>query len=182
MIRSIPTINTARLSLSGMRLEDFDRFAEIWASPDVVRHIGPPKSRGEAWASFLRNAGHWQMTGFGQWAIVQQSNRQMIGQAGFFFAARGMGEDYDACPEAGWVLTPEVHGQGLGTEAVCAAHDWFDRVIPGPLVAVVTDSNLASRRLAERLGYGLLRRAEVDGDPVLLLRRDGPPQTAELTS
>lgn len=175
MSRPIPKINTSRLTLSGMRPEDFDRFAEIWANPEVVRHIGPPKSRAEAWEAFLRNAGHWQMTGFGQWAINDHASRQMVGQTGFFFAARGVGRDFDACPEAGWVLAPEAQGKGLGIEATKAAHDWHDRVIPGPLVAMVTEDNLASREVADRLGYGLLRRAEIGGDAVLLLRRDGPP-------
>lgn len=175
MNRPIPNINTARLTLSAMRPEDFDRFAEIWANPQVVRHIGQPKSRAEAWEAFLRNAGHWQMTGFGQWAINDHVSRQMVGQTGFFFAARGLGDDFDACPEAGWVLAPEAHGKGLGAEATRAAHDWYDRVIPGPLVAIVTEANLASRSVAEGLGYTLLRRAEMGGDTVLLLRRDGPP-------
>ena len=39
---------------------------------------------------------------------------------------RGLGEDFDGVPEAGWVLTTDVHGQGLGREAVAAAHGWFD--------------------------------------------------------
>ena len=80
MIRSTPMINTARLTLCAMRPEDFDRFAEIWRDPEVVRHVGgTPRTRGEAWDSFLRNAGHWQMTGFGQWAVVLQSNRKCDG-------------------------------------------------------------------------------------------------------
>jgi len=175
MIRTIPNINTTRLSLCAMRPEDFDRFAQIWAMPEVMRHIGPPKTRDEAWNAFLRNAGHWQMTGFGQWAIQRHSDRKMIGQTGFFHAARGMGEDFDALPEAGWVLTPDTHGQGVASEAVGAAHDWFDRVIPGPLVAMMAEANQPSRRLADRLGYRLMRHAEFAGNPVILLRRDGPP-------
>ena len=51
MIRSIPILNTARLRLAGMRPEDFDRYASIWADPDVVRFIGGrPKTRGESWS------------------------------------------------------------------------------------------------------------------------------------
>jgi len=175
MIRSIPVINTKRLTLCAMRPEDFDRFAEIWATSAVVHHISPPKVRAEAWNSFLRNAGHWQMTGFGKWSIQRQSDRQMIGHTGFVYAARGMGEDFDSYPEAGWLLTPDTQGSGLGTEAVGAAHDWFDRVTPGPLVAMMTEDNAPSRRLADRLGYRLMRQAEFEGDRVILLRRDGPP-------
>ncbi len=179
MIRSTPMINTARLTLSAMRPEDFDRFAEIWRDPDVVRHIsGTPLTRGEAWDKFLRNAGHWQMTGFGQWGVVLQSNRTLIGQAGFFYSNRSLGEDFDGFPEAGWVLAPDMQGQGYGHEAVQAAHDWFDRVIPGPLVALIDADHTASRRLAEKLGYTLLREAEYQNTPVHLFRRNGPPARA----
>lgn len=175
MIRSIPILNTSRLTLCGMRPEDFDRFAQIWADPEVVRHIGDPRTRGEAWDAFLRNAGHWQMTGFGQWAIVSQKDRRMIGQTGFFFKDRSLGEDFDPYPEAGWVLTPEVQGQGFGREAAQAAHDWFDRVIPGTLVAIVDVENAASCHLAGVLGYRCMRQAEFAGTAVNLFRRDGPP-------
>lgn len=174
--RIIPNINTARLTLSAMRPEDFDRFAEIWSMPDVVRHLGGrPLSRGEAWESFLRNAGHWQMTGFGQWAISEQASRSMVGQAGFFFRARDLGDDFDLYPEAGWILSPAAQGRGFAFEATQAAHDWFDRIVTGSLVAMIAVGNAASLTLAERLGYREMRRAEFEGDPVALLRRDGPP-------
>ncbi|MEM6656543.1 MAG: GNAT family N-acetyltransferase [Pseudomonadota bacterium] len=179
MIRSTPMINTARLTLCAMRPEDFDRFAEIWRDPCVVEHIsGAPKSRGEAWDSFLRNAGHWQMAGFGQWGVQQQSNRRLIGQAGFFYVDRGMGDDFDPYPEAGWVLAPEAHGQGLGYEAAQAAHDWFDRVIHGPLVAMISARSSSSQKLAGKLGYVSMRNAEYKNTPVHLMRRDGPPSPA----
>lgn len=177
MNRSIPTINTARLTLSGYRPEDFERFAEIWAMPDVVHHIGGvPWSRGRAWESFLRNAGHWQMAGFGQWAVIEQRNRRMVGQVGFFFGTQALGEDFDVFPEAGWVLAPEAQHKGYGVEATKAAHDWFDRVIPGPLVAKISDQNAPSLRLADQLGYREMRKVRLEDDSVLLLRRDGPPQ------
>ncbi len=176
MTRVIPNINTARVTLRAMRPEDFDRIAEIWATPEVVRHVGGnPWSRGRAWEAFLRNAGHWQMTGFGQWAIVEQRDRRVIGQTGFFYGARALGEDFDPFPEAGWILAPEAQGQGLGLEAAQAAHDWFDRVIPGPLVAKVSPDNAPSLKLAAEIGYAVLRQVETGGESVVLLRRTGPP-------
>ena len=118
MSRTIPTINTARLTLRAMGPGDFDRFAAIWADPDVVRFIGAePWDRAKSWASFLRNAGHWQMTGYGQWAVEIHATKQMVGQVGFFQGMRGYGDDFDTFPEAGWVLTPEAQGKGFGLEA-----------------------------------------------------------------
>lgn len=178
MIRSIPNINTSRLILRAMRPEDFNRFAQIWATPDVVRNSrGQPLGRGAAWDAFLRNAGHWEMTGFGHWAVIEQGTRIMVGQTGFFFGACTYGEDFDPFPEATWILTPEAQGRGLAREASEAAHDWFDRVIPGTLVARVGAENTASLRLAAHLGYEEMRETECGGESLVLLRRNGPPQT-----
>lgn len=175
MSRNIPTINTRRLTLRAMRAEDFGRFAEIWAMPEVVTHIsGKPRPKSQSWDAFLRNAGHWQITGFGQWAIEVHRQHQMAGQTGFFFGSRGLGDDFDPFPEAGWVLEPGSQGQGLGLEAVQAAHDWFDRVIAGRTVCMITPDNSGSLRIAREVGYVPLREAEFGGDAVQLLTRKGP--------
>ena len=176
MSRTVPTINSHRITLRGMRTEDFARFAEIWAMPQVVRHIsGKPWPKARSWDAFLRNAGHWQIVGFGQWAVQKHGQRHMVGQTGFFFGSRGLGEDFDPFPEAGWVLEPEAHGQGLGLEAARTAHDWFDRVIAGRTVCIITPQNAGSLRIAEALGYKTLREAELEGDRVQLMSRKGPP-------
>ena len=177
MNRNVPTINTARITLRAMRPGDFDRFVEIWAMPEVVRYIdGAPRSRDVSWKAFLTNAGHWQMTGFGQWAIEEHGTKAMVGQTGFFHGARGLGADFDAVPEAGWVLVPDMQGKGLGREAVVAAHDWFDRVVTGPLGCMVHPEHAASLHLAESLGYVPLRDAELATGPVRLMLRKSPPQ------
>lgn len=72
-------------------------------------------------------------------------------------------------------LVPEEQGQGLGLEAAQAAHDWFDRIMPGPLVAMVNSANAASQKLAQKLGYTVMRECDYNGTPVVLLRRNGPP-------
>lgn len=177
MSRTIPTINTHRLTLRGMRAEDFNRFAEIWAMPEVVKYIDKdPWPRGKAWDAFLKHAGHWQITGFGQWAILRHRAPQMSGQVGFFYGKRGLGADFDDAPEAGWVLAPDVHGEGYAKEAVHAAHDWFDRVVTGRLVCMIDPDNKASIILAEQMGYVPMREASFQGAPVRLFERKTPPQ------
>lgn len=178
MSRTIPTINTPRLTLRAMRPQDFDRYAEIWAHGRVIRHIGgKPLDRSGAWSAFLRMAGHWQVTGFGQWAVVPHGATQIMGQTGFFYGSRSLGEDFDNWPEAGWVLHPDIHGQGLGREATKAAHDWFDRVIAGPLVCMISPDNAASLHLAEVLGYVPLRETTFQEQPVSLMIRKAPPDS-----
>ncbi len=175
-MRAIPPIRTARLTLRAMLPQDFERYARIWACPETVAYIGgQPWDRARAWGSFLRNAGHWSMVGYGQWAIQPHGAREMMGQAGFFLGRAGLGEEFDAYPEAGWMLHPDAQGQGLGEDAARAAHDWFDRVITGPLVCKIAAGHTRSLAIAEALGYVPLREAEVEGDPVRLLIRRAPP-------
>ena len=104
--------------------------------------------------------------------------KQLIGQVGFFHGTRELGDDFDSCPEAGWILTPDAQNQGMGFEAAKAAHDWFDRVVTGPLVSVLSPENHASVRIATKLGYTPLRQTTLDGDIAQLMTRPKPPQNA----
>ena len=69
-----------------MFLVDFSHFAEIWRDPNVVLDTGGGlRSRGEARDSIPRNTELWHLIDFGQWGVVLQSSRNLIGQAGFFY-------------------------------------------------------------------------------------------------
>jgi RimJ/RimL family protein N-acetyltransferase len=136
---------------------------------------GTSWSRPRSWDAFLRNAGHWQITGFGQWAVQIHGHTDMAGQTGFFYGSRNLGEDFDPFPEAGWVLDPAFQGLGFGLDAASAAHDWFDRVVTGRTVCVTTPENEGSLRIAEALGYSPLRDVTTDGASMLLMTRKGPP-------
>ena len=174
-MRAIPTINTSRLTLRAMRPEDFDRYATIWADEDVMHFVGgKARSRAESWRSFLANAGQWQMTGIGQWAIEDHGLKRMVGQVGFFNAAREFGADFDAYPEAGWLLAREAQGRGLGPEAAEAAHDWFDRVVTGPAVCMIDPKHRRSLKLAQALGYKPLRETGPEDSALLLIRKSPP--------
>ncbi len=169
---AVPVLETERLILRGMGREDFPDFAALWADEAVARQVGVlARDMAGSWASFLTNIGHWRILGFGQWAVTDRATGAFIGQTGMFRAHRGYGAAFDDWPEAGWVLAAVAQGQGLGTEAVRAAHGWFDRVIGGPVVAMISDDNAASRKVAAGLGYraitgavpgaGLFRREPV---------------------
>ena len=159
-----------------MRPEDFDDYAALWAEPRVAGYVGGQAwSRAQAWTTFLRNAGHWQMTGFGMWAVEPHRSRKLMGQVGFFYGMRGLGDTFDEWPEASWILHPDVQGLGYGREAADAAHDWFDRVVTGPLVSKLEPRNERSLAVATGLGYKPLRDAEWEGRPTRLMVRKTPP-------
>ena len=57
-----------------------------------------------------------------------------------------------------------------------AAHDWFARVVTGPLVCMVHPDHAVSLHLAATLGYVPLRDTEDVSGPVRLMLRKSPPQ------
>src|SRR5262252_3783228 len=121
----IPEIVTDRLRLRAHRMEDFPASAAMWADRGVTRFIGGrPFSKEEAWARFLRYAGHWSHMGFGYWAVEERSAGGFVGEVGFADFKREIEPSIRDIPELGWVLTPRVHGRGYATEAVLAALEW----------------------------------------------------------
>ncbi len=142
-------IETERLVLRGFTPADFDGFAAIWADPLVTALIGvSARDRAEAWGAFLKIAGSWSLLGYSQWAVCDRVSGELLGQTGFFKAFRGHGPTFDDFPEAGWVLTREAQGLGIGREATEAAHRWFDAKIGGPTVCQIDARNAASQKLA----------------------------------
>ena len=170
-----PCIDTDRLTLRAHRVEDFEDMCAMWSDPEVVRFIGgkvrPPE---EVWARLLRYAGIWTFLGYGFWVIRDRASGAYIGEVGFLNLRRDIRPPFGDRPELGYALAPRAHGQGIATEAAQAALGWWDRTRPGAeTVCMIHPENLASARVAARLGYREFARSAYKGEPVILLSRRG---------
>lgn len=65
------TFETPRLRLRKFRGTDLDPYAEMSADPEVMKFIGTgvTLNRNEAWRSMAAMLGHWQLLGYGMWAV-----------------------------------------------------------------------------------------------------------------
>jgi RimJ/RimL family protein N-acetyltransferase len=170
---AVPVIETERLILRGHRADDFEALCAMWAHPDVVRFIsGKPSTPEESWSRLLRYAGHWQLLGFGFWAVTLKGEDRLLGDVGLADWQRDMDPPLAGMPEAGWVFAPAAHGRGLAREAVTAALSWADRHLPARATAcIVSPDNLASIRLAQSCGYREHARSVFKGSAVIQFRR-----------
>ncbi len=65
--------------------------------------------------------------------------------------------------EMGWTVLPQWRGRGIATEAVGALAAWaLDRAVTG-VVAGIDPANVASRRVAGRVGFERVGEVEEDG-------------------
>ena len=176
MTEPADVIQTPRLTLAPPALADFDDYAELWADPAVVRHMGGvPFSRSAAWARFQRQAGGWALRGFGTWVVRERTSGSFVGEVGFQDFRRDITPALGPEPEAGWMLTPRAQGQGLASEAVTAAHGWGDVRFDGPrTVCMIDPNNAPSLRLAAKMGYAEYARAAHGARSVVLFERPAP--------
>ena len=144
-----------RLILRPHEVRDFDDLARMWAEPEVVRYItGTPSTEEASWARLMKYIGHWQMLGFGYWAVILRDTGAYAGDVGFADYKRALKPSLDGVPEAGWVLSPEVHGRGVATEAVARIHAWADEHPTWHRTCCIFDpEHHVSQKVALRLGY-----------------------------
>jgi RimJ/RimL family protein N-acetyltransferase len=176
MIEPTDVIQTPRLTLTPPTLADFADYAELWSDQTVVRFMGGvPFARSAAWARFQRQAGGWALRGFGTWVVRERATGRFVGEAGFQDFKRDIWPALGPEPEAGWMLAPAWHGQGLASEAMTAAHAWGDARFGGPrTVCMIDPHNAPSLRLAGKLGYAEYARAAYGERALVLLERPAP--------
>ena len=144
----IPVIETPRLRLRALADADLDAFAGMVGDVEVMRYLGtPPFDRNGAWRKMALLAGHWQLRGYGMWAVVDRATSGFVGRVGLWNPEGWPGL------EVGWILPREQWGRGLATEAAEAALGFaFERLGAHHVISVIHPANARSIRVAERLG------------------------------
>ena len=159
------TLQTERLILRMFREADFEAHALICSDPEVMRFLGEgrPLDRWEAWRSMAMILGHWQLRGYGPWAVEERSSGKYIGRIGFFYPEGWPGF------ELGWVLGREFWGKGYASEGARRALDYgFAEMGRDHVISLIHPDNSPSIKVAERLGEGIEGEIELFGHPVLI--------------
>ncbi len=166
------TLTTERLILRPHGLEDFDHLYRIWSDPVFTGQIGfAPMSAETVWFRLLRDIGHRQVFGYGNWAVTDRDTGAYMGSVGVFNYRRDLEPAFDA-PEVGWGLDPGFHGKGFAAEALTAALHHADRVLDLPrTVCMISPDNAPSLKLAERMGFMLWREGQYHGDTLIMMER-----------
>lgn len=172
----VPTLTTARLTLSPPQLSDFEDSRAMWADPLVVRHVGGRAfTEEESWTRLMRARGLWDVLGFGYWAVRETATGRYVGEVGFADLRRELRPSLQGLPEMGWVLAAWSHGQGFGTEAVGAGLAWIDQALAPEVVPCIIDvENTASLALAAKMGFVIRTHATYKGSPIVVMERRRP--------
>ena len=151
-------IRTGRLVLRASEPRDRAAFVEMLASPEVHTYLGGPRPRDELERETPEVPERWPGS------FVVDLDGAMIGQ---ILLRRATGHRNPAAAgkaTLGYLFLPRAWGSGYATEACAAALDWFGGVLPGePVVLATQTANVASMRLAAKLGFTEVERFEAWG-------------------
>ena len=156
----VPALETQRLFLRPLELADAEEIQHLFPQWEIVRYLNaivpwpfPP----EAAIDHIRDSALPAMERGDEWhwtIRLKSAPQQLIGR---IHLARGGNNN------RGFWLVPELHGQGLMTEAVVAVNDyWFDVLGFPVLRAPKAIANIASRRISQKTGMRLIETSEND--------------------
>lgn len=140
-------LQTERLTLRPIALEDFPRWAAMMADPEATKFLGGPQPEAVTWRGFMTMAGAWSLTGVSMFSVIERDTGLWLGRIGPWQPCGWPGT------EVGWGLHPDAQGKGYGVESATAAIDYaFDALGWTEVIHCIDPDNTPSQRLAERIG------------------------------
>jgi RimJ/RimL family protein N-acetyltransferase len=150
---SVSLIESSRLVLRPFEMDDVEAVLEYQSNPEVVRYVPWPVRNASMVQVALAKAIHQtkfeKQDDYLSLALIRRSDGRLVGQMNAMYVS-----EKDQCGEIGYVVNPTFARQGFASEASRALvsaifeNNQFRRVI-----ARFDDRNVASRGVAEKLGF-----------------------------
>jgi RimJ/RimL family protein N-acetyltransferase len=119
------------------------------ADSDVSRHLmdGRPLTRAEAWRQLAMFAGHWQLRGYGLWAVEERVTGDFLGRIGCL-NPEGFPAFEIACTLGRWAW-----GKGYAREGAAAALRYARETLGRKeITSIIRPANTPSIRVATSPG------------------------------
>jgi [ribosomal protein S5]-alanine N-acetyltransferase len=142
-------LNTLRLILREMSLDDLDFVAAMLADPEVMRCYPKCYSREEAQTWVQRQIKRYARHGHGLWLSLDKATGQPVGQVGLLIQqVCGIEEK-----EVVYLVHRPFWRRGYATEAARACRDYaFDALDRQRVIALIRPENVPSQGVARKIG------------------------------
>jgi RimJ/RimL family protein N-acetyltransferase len=162
-------IETERLRLRPYRQDDLDDLAEMFADPVHMAWYPSPFTREQSQAWVDRQLERYDSNGFGLLIAELREDGTFAGTIGPTYQE----VEGERRVEIGWHIRPALKGRGLAVEGGDATRRWaFERLGVDHVISLIRPENIASRRVAEKLGMRIERETDHANLKHLVYRSD----------
>ncbi|SNZ04714.1 Protein N-acetyltransferase, RimJ/RimL family [Terribacillus aidingensis] len=168
-------METDRLFIRPYTNEDLPFLGSLVSDPRVVRYIGNGKPRTKEGAQLFFN---WNLTHrkdneqLGLQVLIEKETGEKIGHAGLV----PQEVEGETELEVGYWIAPAYWGKGYATEAALAFKDLaFEHLHVARIIALIYSENLASCRVADKLGMRVWKSIERHEKEVLVYSKEKTP-------
>ena len=147
-------LETERMLLRHMTLDDTEPLLKIWGSAEAMRFFPGTWNCEEMRTAIERNIDRYERDGHGLYAAILKDSGDVAGDCGLV----KMDINGSMELEVGYHMRPDLWGRGLATEAARGCMDYaFTRLRARRLISMIRPENIASWRVAEKNGLTLER-------------------------
>lgn len=140
-------LETERLTLRQWQSKDASSVIEFYKDPQNSKYVGGPRDNDQAWRGMALLVGHWQLKGFGYWAVEEKHSQNFVGCVGLW-----QSPGWPELELGYWIMEP-YFGKGYAKEACVACIEVARGELNAEsLVSYIDAENSPSIRLAESLG------------------------------
>jgi ribosomal-protein-alanine N-acetyltransferase len=170
-------LETSRLILRHPTPDDLDSLYALYRDPEMVRFIPDAPRNYEETRKELEwhRHGHPKHPQLGLWSTIEKASNRYLGRCGLLpWSIDGQEE-----VEVAYSIAREHWGRGFATEAARAilTYGFEDLHVPR-LVCLIDPQNIASIRVAEKIGMAFEKACEDEMGPFWLYARNKPPAGA----
>jgi RimJ/RimL family protein N-acetyltransferase len=145
-------IETDRLKLREMTVDDIDRLYQIYDDDEAGKYLDPlsddrheEQEKLQAYIDFV-----YRFYGFGMWAVCKKQTGRFIGRCGLSVEE----VEEDVFVEIGYLIEAAERGRGFAEEAVRAVLDYaVNELELNEIAACIAPENAASIALARKTGF-----------------------------
>ncbi len=154
-------LDSERLILRQFQENDWQDLHEYYSDETATFFtMGRAVTEGETWRIMCGMIGHWQVRGYGPYAVEQKSSGKVMGTVGFWYP-----NDWPS-PEIKWSLVRQYWGQGYAREAAKIVHAAGREYLPDiALISLIHVDNKASIGVALAIGANLESCVDYEGEP-----------------
>ncbi len=143
---------TERLLLRELEYSDIDALSAILRDEETMYAYNGAFSENETLNWLERQLARYKKYGFGLWAVILKESGEMIGQCGLTMQPW---KDKELL-EVGYLLNKKYWHMGYATEAAKACKRYaFKTLDAREVCSIIRDTNIPSRRVAERNGMSV---------------------------